>query len=1563
MKYIGMVSKRTAGFCLLLLVPCFLLLAGAPVGSMAAELVPSVRPLDLTRAPNDMELISAGQLGGILNPTHSLRDARQSARVNKAFGNAIQLWNRHEYDRAAQLFEEHRTKYPESPWSSEAVLHLGCYAHYHGRYLDAEDSFNWVLEKNKGNNQPGARAIVNKSKLRLGVLRVAQDRLEEAEEFFRDLKREGHDWRHRTYAASWMQRLSTLKADKLALLNCGTKALAYLLKKRGNGEAAEELEMMKPGSLRGYSMEMLSEVSARYGLDLVAVKLPMEEVMQLSLPVIVYVTRGDKAGRGHYLVLDKSGEGELELLDPQSQQRFRQTPDDFAREWSGIALLFAEETSIPGVRLSSLEMREIFGGCCGVARSSGNTGNNRNCRWQDGVKGCQNGSPIWGVNMVNMNFYMADTPLWYSSPVGPSVSIALSYNSQSSTTYHEPFGNKWQFNYSSYLVVDPGGTVTIFMPDGSIDSYIPDGGGGYLHPYQVFNKLKKIAENHFELRFSDDTVHVYKIPSGTASMQPFLTQVRDAHGKSLNFGYNGSVQLTKITDAMGKVTSLTYNPQGLVSKVSDPFGRSADFLYDANRNLIQITDMGGYWSKLSYDADVYLTGLENSRGKWGFYTETADGINNGSTRYPEPGGLMWADYRITVTDPLGNRQEYYYEGYSGYSWYISPRDYVPYVDQSANNYRNAPKTRYDFVDLSQNTEISYITEPEGGTVWYEYDGNGNRSRIQDANYNTTTLAYNYLGRVASITDPKGVVTELLYADNGLDLLEVKNGLGSIIGTYNNMHDLASIRDRGGNPPWTFAYNSGGQMISATDPLGIVTEYLYNNQKQLVQVKRAGSVTDSFGYDAVGRVSSHTDVTGLKLTYAYNGLNQITKVTWPDGKFVEYTYSGCCPRLVDRVTDRSGKITRYTYDALQRLTRVTDPTGRKTSFLYDQNGNLTALVDPEGNTTCFGYDLNNRLKVKTYADGKSVSFYYDQAGLLTRRTNARGITAYYGYDENNNLETISYSDDTPDVTYIYDDYNRALRRIDGAGTHIFAYDNDSRLTSADGPWANDTITFQYDQLGRRSSLAVEEGQSVGYKYDNFNRLTEITAGLKTHKYQYSGANPLVRTLLRPNGSKTIYQYDSLKRLGLISHRNASNAVINEYGYTYNEQDLRSAETRTDGDPAFTVQNGFTLYENNDLNQLVHATSPERSFLYDDDGNMTQGYTPGGYQFQAAYDGENRLKTLQYTGAGGVAVKFQYIYSGSGALLQVKRYENNVLVSDTRNVGGGFLPLQERDGNNTVQRQYTWGLNMGGGIGGLLDLAQGGQDYSYLYDGRGNVSGLLDSSRAVAAAYSYDGYGNIIAKTGSLDQPFKFSTKAYEERTGLSYYGFRFYSAGLGRWVTRDPLGEAGGVNLYGFVNNDPLNGLDSFGLYNYYKGALGVGMALYGTLSLAANASIIVGGVILSGTGAGAVVGPLGIVMGLAGIPLSINTLHNAESLLREARKDSEYIPWVNEESPCPRGTPSPVEIPSTWNDPLFRNRLLKSPLELMLENNLLATGELSNPKASSNQELRMPSAFTPIPGQ
>jgi len=111
------------------------------------------------------------------------------------------------------------------------------------------------------------------------------------------------------------------------------------------------------------------------------------------------------------------------------------------------------------------------------------------------------------------------------------------------------------------------------------------------------------------------------------------------------------------------------------------------------------------------------------------------------------------------------------------------------------------------------------------------------------------------------------------------------------------------------------------------------------------------------------------------------------------------------------------------------------------------------------------------------------------------------------------------------------------------------------------------------------------------------------------------------------------------------------------------------------------------------------------------------------------------------------------------------------------------------------------------------------YYVTYDANGNVSEYIDSSGNTVAHYEYSPYGKLTASQGSKAADFnhRFSTKYRDAATELYYYGFRYYSSELGRWLSRDPIGLNGGINLYGFVNNRPIFDIDPMGLTDFGMG--------------------------------------------------------------------------------------------------------------------------------------------------
>ncbi|BBO68606.1 hypothetical protein DSCA_25360 [Desulfosarcina alkanivorans] len=1111
------------------------------------------------------------------------------------------------------------------------------------------------------------------------------------------------------------------------------------------------------------------------------------------------------------------------IYDAQKERHILHSLDRFESVWSGVFIASLEKAGGRFNVLSKAVSQSLYGGTDApaipqVESAEGELGLDD---YED-EDDC-GGAPRWFVNPLNFNVLISDMPVWHKPAFGPAVYFRLTYNSRATITGQEPFGSKWRFLYGSYLIEDSeSGEVAVVMGDGRIDLFTPDGSDGYTRPYGKYNRLAKIDDNHFEVRTPMDLVFVFRIPDGSGLTTPHLVERRNVRGLGLTMGYNTSGQLETITDAVGQVTSLTYT-DGKVIRVTDPFGRHADFEYTGDL-LTRITDMGGIWAAIAYDGDANLTAIENERGITQFSIEGGGGAN--AATYPASGESLGAHKRITVTDPLGNKQEYYYNGLVGYGWHVSPRHYVEYVDSTTNNSADAvPKTLYYYVAETARgprEEIETILYPEGRQVTKTHDYDSGEVLSESDSYgNTTSYTYNAMGKLTSITPEVGAVTTFVYDPaNDVDLTAINRaGLGSVTLTYNAYHEITSIEDMVGKRIDPIEYNSYGQVTSSTqihDDHTIFTEFAYHpagqpGARRLSQITRAGQTIAQYTYDSVGRVETATDAAGIALTYSYDDLNHITQVLYPDGHTVQASYSSCCPRLVDSITDRAGRTTTYDYDALERLIRITNPEGGATEYEYDPNGNWTGFTNPNRNRTAFEYDRENRLTRRIWPDGRVIQYAYDKNGRLDRMIDPRGIRSDYYYDDGK-LVAKRYSDDTPAVTFEYDDYDRLVTVTDGLGTTCYTYYDDSRVHTIDGPWDNDTLTYSYDKLGRRIGVSPQLGRALSYVYDDLNRVTSVQADTRTFTYGYSGSDPRIQSLTGPENGQATYEYvDPLKRLTALINTDGSSQPITRFDYAYADTehpDQISSETVTDGPGISFAADQVTTYTHNVVEQMT-SDSTTGALAYDDAGNLIQGYTPAGHPFTAAYDAENRLVSIEYAD-GGTTYKTEFAYSASNFIGQIKKYENSSLVDDIRIVRDGLLALQERDSANQVTREYTWGAHMGGGIGGLLNMRQGGMDYTYYYDGKGNVSAVLDTASAVAVAYRYVSFGKVLAQTGALDQPFQFSTKRYYSELGLNYYGYRFYAPGVGKWLTRDPLGEVGGINLYAMVQNNPVNFVDPDG---------------------------------------------------------------------------------------------------------------------------------------------------------
>ncbi len=313
----------------------------------------------------------------------------------------------------------------------------------------------------------------------------------------------------------------------------------------------------------------------------------------------------------------------------------------------------------------------------------------------------------------------------------------------------------------------------------------------------------------------------------------------------------------------------------------------------------------------------------------------------------------------------------------------------------------------------------------------------------------------------------------------------------------------------------------------------------------------------------------------------------------------------------------------------------------------------------------------------------------------------------------------------------------------------------------------------------------------------------------------------------------FGYDQYRQLTSAATA-ASNAGLNlDLTYSFDPIGNRLATSSTSG---LETQNPKReTYVANSVNQYTRidtATSTSTPITstsapsYDDNGNTTatEGLT-------LTWDDENRLASS----TNGLDTTF-YRYDGLGRRVEKSEYRSGSLVATSRFVYDGWRVAEELTSTSTsdfnLARSYTRGLDLSGsfegagGIGSLLALtapvtADGQpstalQSASYVYDGNGNVTALVADDGAVRASYRYDPFGQRLAATGAWADvnPYQFSSKERDAGTGFYYYGLRYYNPSTGRWLSRDPIEEEGGANLYVVVGNSPLNDVDPLGEAGY-----------------------------------------------------------------------------------------------------------------------------------------------------
>jgi len=951
-------------------------------------------------------------------------------------------------------------------------------------------------------------------------------------------------------------------------------------------------------------------------------------------------------------------------------------------------------------------------------------------------------------------------------------------------------------------------------------------------PFQISAPLTNACE-FYRLRSTTET------PAGGLPFGP-LSDETPPNSKMTIYAYDAEGNLTTITDANGNTTRYAYDERNRLIHATNALGGVSSSTYDETGNKLTDTDANGHTTWYAYDDQSRLAYITNSLGN---VTSFAfDLVGN----------------QIATIDANGHETMFAYDCLNRVIAVTNALGYVTQVNYDSTTGSGGCGCGSGTLGTSL---IAKLTDANGKVSYFKYDALGRMLKF-----------IRKQGDPADVITTNDAVTSFAYDPEGNRLIAVDpNGLTNAFG-YDALNRQIAATNGAGDVMLT-AYDPVGNFLTVTLPNGnIVTNY-YDALDRLIQENDSLGRVASYTYDNVGNRTSATDGNTNTTLYCYDPLNRPVATTDPMAHSFTNIYDPVGNLLT--TVDRNGNLTGYAYDALNRRIGVTNALGNVTTYAYDPMGVLRRLTDGNTNSTSFTYDAVNRLIQKIYPDTSTdaITYTYDGMGNLTSRTDQNRNTTFYKYNDLYYLTNRSYANDPAD-RFVYDLGGRLLMAaktnwltsMDWAVT--FAYDGANRLTNT--VQGGQAIAYTYNIPGRSRTLSYSSGRLISETVDARGKLLTVSDGgpVPVASYAYDPGNR-VQTFAYRNGAMASYGYNPNGWITSLIQSNAS-SLLAGFAYDYDRESNKQAEHDLSllanseyynydavyqltnyqagaglqpiqetwnfdplGNWNFTTTNGLLeTRTHNAANEIVSLNS--NSIAYDWTGNLTNDS-----QLACEYDQENRLVSVRPALPVNGSLRGDYAYDCFGRRIGKTIYVWSTnqwnLVSNAQfyydrwllisRVVGSLLPTSTND--------YIWGMDISGtpqgagGIGGLLCSVESSNYYYYVYDGRGNIRKVLDEGQNTVATYDYVAFGGERTHVGAYadSNPFRFSTKYCDDETGLMYFGGRHYNPRLGRWMSRDPIGEAGGMNLYEFVQNAPICRIDPLGFddcQNYSVTSIGFG---------------------------------------------------------------------------------------------------------------------------------------------
>jgi RHS repeat-associated protein len=862
------------------------------------------------------------------------------------------------------------------------------------------------------------------------------------------------------------------------------------------------------------------------------------------------------------------------------------------------------------------------------------------------------------------------------------------------------------------------------------------------------------------------------------------------------YSYLGAPTTTArvLDDGSTQLTSTTRNRLGKPLVVTDAVGRQTQFSYAANG--IDLTTV--QHPKSPTDVETLASYTYNAQHERTSYTDAA----GQTTQFAYNG----AGQLQSVTDALGNLQTVVYDAQSHVSKLLDannlPLVTLTYDDANRVATRSDAvgyKVSYQYDAFDRTTKVTY---PDGTSEQYAYTNLDLTSKT-DRLGQTTSYGYDADRRLTSVTDPLGHVTQYAYYEDGT-LESVTDANKNITSWDVDLERRPTAKHYANGTSETYTYEATtSRLKSKTDANGQVANFAYGADNTLAKVSYTTAAglplptpTVSFQYDAdFPRLTGMTDGTGTT-TYAYYpiaptpGAGRLQFVASPVAgaaggaiDVVSYAYDA-----LGRVTGRSvnGATQSVSFDALGRPSAVSNALDTFTYGYADETPRVTSLVSTHGPKATLAYygvisdpgqnELVQQLTYATQSGGPPLSkfgYAYDANGNVQTFTETRlgSPTAGTGGSDDGGGATgmvLPRLLQGPRGIGVASSWTRAREGVTallaltvGALLAILAWTRSSRgrLASTLAPIALGLIFVACgngDDHGGPSPSTDAGSDATGGSAGNAGDVlqTQITA------YKYDAASRLVSATLGTNGMAP-----------------AANATP-QYAYDYDAVSNATSIAANSAPQTPTYTNA---------NEVVGGN-------YDPNGSPK---TLGGGTY--TWDAANRLASATVNG-----VETDFSYDGESRLVRIVEKQGSTTIADKAYTWSGGTRVLEHDNaqpGSLIDKQYF----ARGFVG-----ADGLKEY-YVADRLGSVRQIVDGNGTIQAQYQYDPYGAQTKLGGDVDSDVGFAGYFDVPSTGLDFATYRAYQPSAGRWLNRDPLGEHGGLNLYGYAGQNPVRSRDASGL--------------------------------------------------------------------------------------------------------------------------------------------------------